>query len=495
MGSTPGHARVVGPTSRLSKGRRARVRPPGWALEAGFGDTRRMLAPVLLVLAAAPTAQSAEQLAHEAKWDALYLAFSAQKPESFGAPDKARIARALVNGCEALLDKDPVMAYSLGDRAAAFEPTAPSLLCLAQSARKTEQRGAAEKALREGLARYPRNGAFGLELGRQLLEDKDGPGAADALAKVPRGPEHAEAVRLLARARALAAQDASARAEATEIERRIYGGGPKSASPTRHEQAPDEPAVTTGLSYTSSVGADGMRTRANSRFVFKYFNGQRDFGQRAEYEGRITDAMEDAYRFSQSVLGRAREEPVDVILYTHAEFATHMGAITAQVVAGLYREGAIRINDAAELTRETRATLTHEYVHSVIDEAAHNHGERVPTWMNEGLAEYVEWRYLGSDDPPITLRVALRAQAQANTLPSLESLSQGMLVARAHPELLYAQSAVAMRLLFEQLGPEKLFELFGKLGAGANPKEAIEEALGHPLSELDEDVRSELAKD
>jgi hypothetical protein len=461
-----------------------------------------VLAPLLLVLAAAPTAQTAEQLAQGSKWDELYLAFSSAKPDGFPAAERPRIAHALEQGCRALLGSDAVMAYSLGDRAAAFEPGAEALLCVVKSARKTEQRGAAEKALREGLARYPARGVFGLELGRQLLEDKDGIGSADALGKVPAGaPEHAEAVKLLAQARALSAQHASARSEAAAIERRIAHGGV--VEPARLVKgkaakgagAPEEPTVTTGLSYTSSVGADGMRTRANKRFVLKYFNGERDFGERAEYEGHIVDAMEDAYRFSQGVLGRARDKPVDVILYTHEEFATHMGAQTALMVAGLYKENAIRINDAAELTPETRSTLTHEYVHAIIDEIAHFHGERVPTWMNEGLAEYVGWRYLGHDDPPISVRVALRARAQAKSLPELESLTHGPLIAGNQPQLLYAQSAVAMRLVLEQLGPDKLFELFDQLGKGAEPQAAIEQALGHPLRELDEEVQSDLARD
>ncbi|WP_239578785.1 hypothetical protein [Archangium primigenium] len=142
----------------------------------------------------------------------------------------------------------------------------------------------------------------------------------------------------------------------------------------------------------------------------KYFNNARDFSQRAEYEGRIVAALDEAHGHTRQVLGEAREAPVDVVLYTREEFRTHQGAALARTVAGLYSAGAIRINDAAELTRQTKATLVHEYVHAVVDDLvqAARGGQHVPVWLNEGLAEYVEWRYLGHDKPPVQMANRLR---------------------------------------------------------------------------------------
>ncbi len=61
----------------------------------------------------------------------------------------------------------------------------------------------------------------------------------------------------------------------------------------------------------------------------------------------------------------------------------------------------------------------HEYVHAAVDEFCGG-GHRLPTWLNEGLAEYVEWRYLGGDgDPPVLVNNALRGAAKAGKLPKL----------------------------------------------------------------------------
>ncbi|MFY0580528.1 tetratricopeptide repeat protein [Cystobacter fuscus] len=58
----------------------------------------------------------------------------------------------------------------------------------------TDQRGAAEEALRQGLEHFPKQGYFGLELGRLLLEDKDPEGALAVLRRVPsRAPEAPQA--------------------------------------------------------------------------------------------------------------------------------------------------------------------------------------------------------------------------------------------------------------------------------------------------------------
>lgn len=36
-----------------------------------------------------------------------------------------------------------------------------------------------------------------------------------------------------------------------------------------------------------------------------------------------------------------------------------------------------------------------------------------PVWLNAGLAEYVEWRYLGSEGPPVALARARRGGRRA----------------------------------------------------------------------------------
>jgi tetratricopeptide (TPR) repeat protein len=455
------------------------------------------MSPLLLalLLTAAPPPQRAQQLAKDKAWEELYLAYSSADPKGYPDAQRKAIAGPLLKGCEALLAGDAVMAYSLAERAVAFEETAGALRCLARSALASDQRGTAEEALRKGLERFPKEGAFGLELGKLLLEEKDAPGAIAALSKVPaKGSQAAEAKKLLQKARSLSAEEGQARAQAESLERRINGEDTPSGGKTRPAVAQGEgDTQPVSLTYESGVGEDGMRTRANRRFVMKYFNNNRDFGQRAEYEGRVVGALEEAYEHTREILGEARESPVDVILYTRQEFRTHMGASLANAAAGLYSDQAIRINDAAELTQSTRATLVHEYVHAAVDEFCGG-GHRLPTWLNEGLAEYVEWRYLGGDgDPPVVVNNALRGAAKTGRLPKLSALSQGALIQTADPGMAYATSAVAVRELMRRGGSARLLTLIRDVGQGTPFESSLQNHYGMDVAKLDSEVQSSLS--
>lgn len=451
----------------------------------------RALLLAALLSAAPPTPASAQKLAAQRSWDDLYLAWATVDPKDFDAPARHTVAASLLKGCEALAGSDAVMAYSLGERAVLFEETAPGLRCVARTSLATDQRATAEDMLRRGLEHFPKEGHFGLTLGQLLLEDNDAAGALEALRHVPpHSPEAAQARRLSQKAQAQASADqqarAQARAEARDVQRRFSGDD---------DARPPAASSTSGLAYESGVSEDGMRTRANSHFVVKYFNNARDFGQRAEYETRIVSALDEAQNHTRQVLGEARGSPVDVVLYTREEFRTHQGAALARAVAGLYSGGAIRINDAAELTPQTRATLVHEYVHSVVDDLVHasEGGQRVPVWLNEGLAEYVEWRYLGDDKPPFAVATRLRGAAQAEQLPHLSQLANQALIQQSDPALAYALSALAVRELLGDGGPSKLLGLIREVGQGAVFEEALQRRYGRGVLELEDSVKAALS--
>jgi hypothetical protein len=448
-----------------------------------------------LLLSAGPPASRAQQLSQRGAWEELYLAYATASPEGYSAPERKAVGEALLKGCQRLLEEDAVMAYSLAEGAARFAGSAPAQLCLARAALATEQRGSAESALLEGHRRFPQEGALALALGRLLLEDQQPLRAAEVLARVGKGArEHTEAQRLLTQARRKGAEEQSAWRQAEALERRMSGEPPPSSGRVSPALAREDTSHGGSLSYTSGVGPGGVRVRANSRFVIKYFNNERDFGQRAEYEGKVVQALDEAYTTTRRILGQVRQAPVDVVLYTVEEFTLHQGAQAARMVAGLYSQGAIRINDAAELTRQTRATLVHEYVHAAVDELAGGRGGAVPTWLNEGLAEYVEWRYLGSDEPPHAIKTALRGEARAQRLPRLEDMERGPLLVQRNPTLAYATSAVAVRQLVQREGADSVVALVRDVAGGTTFAEALSHHFGLSVEALEAEVQDALLR-
>lgn len=459
-----------------------------------------MFLPLALLLAAAPPpASKASALVASKQWEELYLAFASAQPSAYGKADQQKLAKALAAGCVALVPDDAVMAYSLGEKSAAFAATQEGLYCAGLAALRTDQRASAEEHFRAGMKAFPKDARFPLELGRFLLEEGDAPGATQALAKVPaKAKEYQDAQALLARARGNAEPPPSDVAIAR-------APSPKTISPARDDAEEDElpgqrrgpPAPikgggVTGMGYESSVDGEGRRVRANSYFRFRYFNAQRDFGQRADYEGRVQGALEESRRASQRLLGFARENPVDVILYSREEFLMHHGPQAAMAIAGFYSASAIRMNDSAEINAHNQATLVHEYIHAVVDELTGFNDGRLPVWINEGLAEYIEWRYQGSESPAVALSTGLRQLASQGKLPPLGTMTRGPLIGMRNPALAYALSATAVKLLAKKGGMTEVVELIRDAGKGEDFDKAFERRFGKTLEEFDEELAAEL---
>ncbi len=455
---------------------------------------------VALVLAAPPTASIAEQQAKAQQWDELYLGFGAVGPKGYSSKDQKRIGQALGRGCLALLDSDAVLASSLGEKSVAFFSEAPIVVCAARASLKGEERTAAEELLRAGLKRHPKDGPIAVELARLLIEEKDGKGAVAVLQKVPkRAPGYDDAQALLMTASAMAQEDAKAR--------EALAGTGTSSPPAKDASSPvaievevprdgpplpgaRPPKFTESRSYESTTDDEGRRVRQNAYFRFRYFNAQRDFGQRADYEGRVQGALEEARITANRVLGVARETPTDVILYSKAEFTLHHGEAFAQTVAGFYSQSAIRMNDSAEINAHNQATLVHEYVHAVIDELTGFFDERLPIWVNEGLAEYTEWQYLGRTRPEGRYDSYLRQRAAGKSLPPLES--KRSLIATDDPGLAYAYSAIAVRAYVARYGMSDLISLIRDVGKGTPFEKAFTAHTSSDLQSFTDSLRDEI---
>lgn len=465
-----------------------------------------LTASLLLVLSGAPTAASADAFAKAAQWEELYLAFAAVQPKGYAAKDQKRIATALLKGCEALLTADAVMAFSLGEKSVAFGSQAPAVVCTAQAAIKTDQRSAADDVLRLGLKRHTKDGAIAVELARLMIEEKDGPGAVRVLSTVPKTSKaFGDAQTLMVSAQALVEEAASARAQlsgrthkAAEPEVRssplvveTEGGDDDDDRPS-NPRRPAPPKLGESRSYESSVDEEGRRTRQNAYFRFRYFNAQRDFGQRAEYEGRVQAALEESRLAARNVMGVARESAVDVILYSKAEFTMHHGPWAAAAIAGFYSGSAIRMNDSAEINPQNMATLVHEYVHAVVDELCQFDTRGLPKWANEGLAEYVEWQFTGRSKPEGRYHAYLKQLAAQKKLPSLSSMRDDPLIASSDPGMLYSYAAMAMRTYVQRYGMADLVSLLRDVGKGVPFEKAFGLHTSSDLARFEDSVRDEI---
>ena len=101
---------------------------------------------------------------------------------------------------------------------------------------------------------------------------------------------------------------------------------------------------------------------------------------------RIAVILESAYWRIGKAMSTYPSETLNVILYTNRQF---QDITRAPAWAGGGYDGRIRlpVNGALRSPKTLERVVTHEVVHAVIHNAA---GESVPTWVNEGLASYLE---------------------------------------------------------------------------------------------------------
>lgn len=154
---------------------------------------------------------------------------------------------------------------------------------------------------------------------------------------------------------------------------------------------------------------------------------------------RVSGMLEAAYARVGKTLNTYPAETVTAILYTRQQFRDITKAPSWAAAA---YDGRIRIpvlgalNDPAELDR----IVTHEFVHAMI----HQMYPRVPGWLNEGLATYLE--------PGDHTRLVAWLR-NAGTMIPLAKLDEAFQTSDGgEAALAYAQSYVGTRVIAERLG-------------------------------------------
>ena len=195
-----------------------------------------------------------------------------------------------------------------------------------------------------------------------------------------------------------------------------------------------------------------------------------------KYEGRerieagriILRILEDAYAEVGRALSYYPDREIAVILYSSQQFRDVTDAPGWS--GGIY-DGKIRIpiGGIEQETPGLRRLLYHEYTHAAVRALT----PRVPTWLNEGLAQYFEGRDLGSGQKEM-----LRHLAEAGKLPALGDL-EGSFMGLGGGQAAYAYmvSLSAVRYMADHFGVYRVKMVLEELSRGADSGRAINNAL------------------
>lgn len=159
----------------------------------------------------------------------------------------------------------------------------------------------------------------------------------------------------------------------------------------------------------------------------------------AAIASRVSSALDAAYVRAGGALNTYPPETVTAILYTKQQF--HDITRSPTWAAAAY-DGRIRIPVAGALKNpaELDRVVTHEFVHALIQQMF----PRIPYWLNEGLATYLE----PGDHAGLTAR--LRASGARIPLGELDDAFRTADGDEAR--LAYAESYLGARVLADRLG-------------------------------------------
>ena len=175
---------------------------------------------------------------------------------------------------------------------------------------------------------------------------------------------------------------------------------------------------------------------------------------------QVSALLESAYWRIGKTMNTYPSETLNVILYTNRQF---QDITRAPAWAGGGYDGRIRlpVGGALRSPKTLERVVTHEYVHAVIHNAA---GDDIPTWINEGLASYLE-----SPDRSWAAAALRRADGR---IP-IEDLAGSFTEFDSDTALVaYAESLIAGQLLCERLGPN-LGPFLQMLGSGHSVDQAL----------------------
>ena len=233
----------------------------------------------------------------------------------------------------------------------------------------------------------------------------------------------------------------------------------------RAEELRPDPEVERALEKARRDKAeeDSYREGETAHFALRYAGSATP-----ELARGILRTLETHFRDIESALDYTPSEPISVVLYTEQAFAD---ITRAPSWAGAINDGRIRIpvQGLTSVTPELAQVLKHELTHSFITQKTRG---RCPTWLQEGIAQYMEGRRSGS------AAAALVAAGDHGAAPSLADLEGSWMgLSGASAVFAYAWSLAAVEAIVQTGGMSDISRLLDRLASSASTDAALRETL------------------
>ncbi len=298
---------------------------------------------------------------------------------------------------------------------------------------------------------------------------------------------------LLGRARALLLE--SEFSSALEVLERVRKIAPKSAEAAAlagwaHYQLNQTDAAITAFETAQRLGpnervarllgkakrdrdAEGdFREGGSYHFVLRYHGGASH-----QLAREMMQTLEEQFRSLSAELRYTPPEPIAVILYTREAFRD---VTRAPGWAGALNDGRIRVpvQGVETVSPELARILKHELTHSFIFQKT---AGRCPTWLNEGIAQWMEGRRTGVDAGPL---VASFEREKGKVLRYLPGSWTNLTASQAR--FAYAWSLAVVEAIEAQSGLAAVDRLLDAQRTEASGEAPLRQALRTGFSGLDD---------
>ncbi|MBJ6726311.1 peptidase MA family metallohydrolase [Geomesophilobacter sediminis] len=184
----------------------------------------------------------------------------------------------------------------------------------------------------------------------------------------------------------------------------------------------------------------------------------------------VLDALESAYNKVGGDFGLFPNRRIPVLLYLKSDYRVITNG--PDWSGGLY-DGKIRLplGNVAKMTPQLRGVLFHEYTHVLVAELT---GGNVPTWLNEGLAEYQGRREF---NPPLSFLAPAGKEGKLMGLATLSGPFAGF--GGSDAGLAYQQSYSMVKYLVASYGWQAVRDVLKYLGEKDSVEEAFRKALAN----------------
>jgi len=230
----------------------------------------------------------------------------------------------------------------------------------------------------------------------------------------------------------------------------------------------------------SSAESD-FSEREAGHFVLRYEGKQSS----DEFRRQILATLESDYQELAGEFGGGTRLSVQVVLYTDQAF---FDVTQAPSWTGAVNDGKLRIplQGLDSVTPELARILKHELTHTFVNQLSLG---RCPHWLNEGIAQSLEPRSLGSHGARLAELFKLGQQIPLNSL-------EGSFMSFSAPEatLAYDESLASVQYIRETYGMSDLLRVLDRLGHGESTESALRGSIHSDYRQLQGEITAYLQR-